>query len=133
VSAGAIEGNQGPAYDAVLQTETAELPAIAVTVAGTVAVQPAQAAGGLALGRLITATNVAAVKLLNADPARGETTLIGGADFCVGYSKDVAEGRQAVWPGKVPLHIRNGEQVWVCSPVGGTDTYVTAISDQWTK
>jgi len=131
MSAGAIEGDQGPEFDEVLQLESTAYPAVRVCIDETVKVQPAQSAGGSLSGKQLVFTDTAAVKLLNTDPTRGETTLIGGNSFYLGYNKAECEARIAQLPGNVPITIRNGEAVWVKAATA--DTYVTAIVDQWTK
>jgi hypothetical protein len=131
MSAGAIEGDQGPEFDEVLQLEHTAYPAVRVCVDETVSVQPAQSAGGSLAGRNVLLAATAATKLLNADATRGETTLIGGAAFWLGYNRAECEAHIAQIPALVPITIRNGEAVWVMAATA--DTYVTAISDQWTK
>lgn len=129
---GPIEGDQGPAdFGEVLQLESTAYPAIRVCVDETVKVQPAQSAGGSLAGKLLTFTDTFATKLLNADVTRGETTLVSGNSFYIGYSKAECEAQVARIPGSTPITIRNGEAVYV--KAAAADTYVTAIVDQWTK
>lgn len=131
MSAGAIEGDQGPEFDEVLQLEHTAYPAVRVCLEETVSVQPAQSAGGSLAGKSILLADGYAKKLLNADSQRGETTLIGGNAFWLGYNKAECEAHIAQVPGSVPITIRNGNPVWVQAATA--DTYVTAIVDQWTK
>jgi hypothetical protein len=128
---GPIEGDQGPDYDQVLQLESAAYPAVKVCIDETVMVQPAQSAGGSLSGKRLTFADTFATKLLNPDATRGETTLIGGNSFYIGYNKAECEAQVSQIPGNVPITIRNGEAVWVKAATA--DTYVTAIVDQWTK
>lgn len=131
MSAGAIEGDQGPDYDEVLQLESTAYPAVRVCLDETVKVQPAQSAGGSLAGKNALLANTTAVKLLNPDATRGETTLVGTAAFWLGYNKAECEAKIAQIPATTPIRIRNGEAIWVLAVAA--DTYVTAISDQWTK
>lgn len=131
MSAGAIEGDQGPEFDEVLQLESTAYPAVRVCVDETVKVQPAQSAGGSLAGKQLLLADGFAKKLLNADPTRGETTLVSGNSYYLGYTKAECEAKIAQVPAGATLRIRNGEAVWVMAAIA--DTYVTAISDQWTK
>lgn len=131
MSAGAIEGDQGPGYDEVLQLNP-PYPAIPVCIEETVNVQPAQALSGMAWGipTLLFAEQFGH-KLLNEDRTRGSVTLVSGNSFYLGFSKDMCEGKACRVPGSTPVVIRNGEQIWV---MGATaDTYVSAIIDYWVK
>lgn len=129
MSAGAIEGNQGPDFDDVLQLEDTA-PAVPVRIDETVSIQPAQSLGGTLNSVPVLAADTAPRKLLNTDATRGMTTIIGGAAFFLGYDRAEAAAKTIPVPGSVAIAIRNGEAVWVSA---NADTYVTAICDKWTR
>lgn len=131
MSAGAIEGTQGPDYDEVQQLNN-YAPAVPVCIEETVNVQPAQALSGNAWGipSLLFADQYGH-KLLNEDRTRGQVTLVSGNSYYIGFSKDQCEGKQCRIPGSTAITIRNGEQIWVMAATA--DTYVSAICDFWTK
>jgi len=130
VSAGAIESDQGPEYDEVLQLEP-DYPRVPVEVCGTVAVQLAQSPDGMVTGKLISFAATDATKVLNGDETRGSVTLVSGNSFYIGFNKNDAESQIARIPGSTPITIRNNSDIWVKAATA--DTYVTAIVEMWTR
>lgn len=128
-----VAGDQGPPYDEVLQLEEPFLPErVPVSLELPVHTREVQAADGQLVGKGLTfGATQPCVKILNADPLRGPTTLVATGAVWLGYERADCDARITQWPANVPLHIRHGRAVYA-TPVTA-DCIVTAAVDFWVK